>query len=166
MAQNNPFGGFNHQTANYIQQQRLAAYQRQMQELGNHGIQGTNQFPPTTSSSNQSPAPPSNENSNKSINNTDSNASTNRSTPPVKPQQTFPMPSPQAGKTSANQLSTQTGSNENKLPQSDAPQSSRSNTPIKVSMISSLQELFIFLYCLYFILLSLNLFFFFFYLLI
>lgn len=50
MSPNNPFAGFTtQQAANYMQQQRYAAFQRQMQEQMS-GLQGANrgQFPPNS----------------------------------------------------------------------------------------------------------------------
>lgn len=136
MGPNNPFGGgFNHQAANYIQQQRLAAFQRQIQET-NHSMQNANQFPPTTSSANQSPTPvSSNDTSTKPTNSTDSNANSNRSTPPIKPQQGFPQSTTQQAGKSSNQLTTQGGSvsSDIKSQQNDSRPSSRSNTPIKAN---------------------------------
>ena len=52
MTPNGPYGGFNPQAANYIQQQRLAAFQRQMREMGNNSMHSGNramQYPATTS---------------------------------------------------------------------------------------------------------------------
>lgn len=52
MPPNGPYGGFNPQASNFLQQQRFAAFQRQMQEMGNNPMAGANrtmQYPVTTS---------------------------------------------------------------------------------------------------------------------
>lgn len=57
MTPNGPYGGFNPQAANYIQQQRFAAFQRQMQEMGNNSMQSGNramQYPTTSNNQPQS----------------------------------------------------------------------------------------------------------------
>lgn len=108
MTPNGPYGGFNPQAANYIQQQRFAAFQRQMQEMGNNSMQAGNrgmQYPATTS--NNQPQ------STESSNNTDS---TNTSVSTIAPTQ--PNNATKPNPTSA------PASNENNL--------SRSNTPNKV----------------------------------
>ena len=109
MTPNAPYGGFNPQAANFLQQQRFAAFQRQMQEMGNNSMQGANrsmQYPATTSG-NQTP-------STETSNNADNSNTPVSTMAPMQPNNTAKQPNPPAA-------------NENNL--------SRSNTPNKVLSI-------------------------------
>lgn len=79
MSPNNPFAGFtSQQAANYMQQQRFAAFQRQMQEQMSSGLQGANrgQFPPANSVAQAPSASDSNSNNSNASGNNDSLGST------------------------------------------------------------------------------------------
>jgi hypothetical protein len=84
MSPNNPYGGFNPQTANFLQQQRFAAFQRQMQEMGQmQGVNRNMQFPPSSANINQPPSTV-NENTNSVNTNTLSeNSSNSKSSTPT-----------------------------------------------------------------------------------
>ena len=88
MSQNNPYGSFNPQAANFMQQQRFAAFQRQMQEMGGRNMQ---QFPPTSNASTQP-------NTNDNVEGTNSSTPTPQQQKPATPQPNDSTPTPREKK--------------------------------------------------------------------